>query len=86
MARPAPPAKRAPAPAFVRGDVVQVTDEADPWYGCLLTVTEVKSWGVQAFAMAPASNDPAAPATALYYRRPRNEALTRVGHVALGLE
>lgn len=81
MARPTPP-----DPAFVRGDIVQVTDEADPWYGCLLTVTEVEAWGVQAFAMAPASNDPDAPAADLYYRRPPNEALTRVGHVALELE
>ena len=39
------------------GDIVQIVQESHPWFPCLLMVTEVKSWGVQAFAFIPKSND-----------------------------
>lgn len=42
---------------FVRqGDIIQVTDEsekAEMWYGCTMTVDEVKPWGVQAGMKIP---------------------------------
>ena len=40
---------------FVRqGDVIQVTDEKNEmWYGCTMTVDEVKQWGVQAGMKIP---------------------------------
>lgn len=40
-----------------RGDIVQITDETHAWYPALLIVGERKSWGVQAVAIIPKSND-----------------------------
>ena len=34
------------------GDIIQITDDANPWFPCLLVVSEVKSWGVQACVLA----------------------------------
>lgn len=36
-----------------KGDIIQITDESDKWYPCLLIVSEVKSWGVQAYITIP---------------------------------
>ena len=37
-----------------QGDIIQVTDEkAEMWYGCTMTVDEVKSFGVQAGMKIP---------------------------------
>ena len=38
-------------------DIVQITDPAHAWFPCLLIVSEVKIWGVQAYALIPQSND-----------------------------
>lgn len=35
------------------GDIIQIIDEQDPWYPCLLIVSELKSWGVQAYVLIP---------------------------------
>lgn len=40
-----------------KGDVIQITERIHSWYGCLLIVDEIKSWGVQAFLLVPQSND-----------------------------
>lgn len=52
------------------GDIVQITDENHPWFPCLLVVSEVKSWGVQAFAFVPHSNDGSKPVGQAYNRLP----------------
>ena len=39
------------------GDIIQITKEDHSWFGCLLMVSEVKSWGVQAFVAIPCRND-----------------------------
>lgn len=73
-----------PAPldaGYAPGDIVQIVDEADPWFGCLLVVTEPKPWGVQGFVSVPGLNEP----PGAMYRRPRNEQIVRVGRVALAL-
>lgn len=49
-------------------DIVQITDATHPWFPCLLVVSEVKSWGVQAFACVPKSNDGSAPPGQAYNR------------------
>jgi hypothetical protein len=54
------------------GDVVQIDPTVDGHFaGCLLTVTEVKSWGVQGFVKVPASGE-------AYYRCPFGQ-IARVG-------
>ena len=58
---------------FVRqGDVIQVTDEkAEMWYGCTMTVDEVKTWGVQAGMKIPGQG--------LTFLRLRWEQFERIG-------
>ncbi len=53
---------------IVADDIVQIVDEAHPWYPCLLLVTEVKTWGVQACALIPQSNDGSRPPAHAYTR------------------
>jgi len=36
-----------------KGCIVQITDESDPWFPCLLIVDEVKSWGIQGYLTIP---------------------------------
>ena len=36
-----------------KNDIVQITDENDNWYPCLLIVDEVKSWGIQGYLTIP---------------------------------
>lgn len=36
-----------------KGSVVQANEKAGEWCGCLLIVSEVKSWGVQAGTKIP---------------------------------
>ena len=38
-------------------DIVQITDRSHAWFPCLLIVSEVKAWGVQAYVLIPQSND-----------------------------
>jgi hypothetical protein len=36
------------------GDLIQVNEDGPPhWFRCILVVDEVKSWGVQAYAIVP---------------------------------
>lgn len=41
----------------VKGDIIQITDETDNWYPCLLIVDVVKSWGVQAYLTIPSNKE-----------------------------
>lgn len=59
------------------GDVVQIIDEKHPWFGCLLIVTEVRSWGVLAGAPIPTSNAEQAVTTA--FNRLQWELIARIG-------
>lgn len=71
---------------YGRGDVVQVIDENHPWYGCLLTVSDPKSWGIQGFVQWPLTNDPTEEqTTTMAYNRLRNDQIARVGASSLEL-
>jgi hypothetical protein len=59
------------------GDVVQITNPDHPWFPCLLLVTEVKSWGVQAGVLIPESNSENKIATA--YNRLNFDEIEYVG-------
>jgi len=64
------------------GDIIQITNEDDPWFPSLLIVSEVKSWGVQAYTIIPASNTgDEKPGNA--YRRLKYELVTKVGTAAV---
>ena len=63
---------------FEENDIVQIIDEAHPWYPALLVVDEVKSWGVQAYCHVPQSN--IENETAQAYNRLKNEQIVKVGH------
>ena len=49
-----------------RGDIIQITDENDKWYPCLLIVDEIKPWGVQAYISIPRNDGE--PCGSAYYR------------------
>jgi hypothetical protein len=49
-------------------DIVQITDATHAWYPCLMVVSEVKTWGVQAWAFIPKSNDGSEPPGQAYNR------------------
>jgi len=51
-----------------KGSIVQIIDEKHSWYPCLLIVDEVKTWGVQAVAIIPQSNDGSAPVSRAWNR------------------
>ena len=58
------------------GDIVQIDPEHDPRFGgCLMVVTELKSWGVQGHVAIPHEGGP----QQAYYRCPF-ENMERVGH------
>lgn len=40
-----------------RGNIIVVTNPENKWFGCLLVVDGIKSWGVQAFAVIPHANE-----------------------------
>ena len=40
-----------------RGSIIQANENAKGWYGTVLIVDEVKSWGVQAFVHIPMQGD-----------------------------
>jgi len=50
------------------GDVVQITNPEHPWFPALLVVSEIKSFGVQGYAIAPIDNDPNVPNGQSYNR------------------
>lgn len=54
------------------GDIIQITDEKHHWFPVLLVVTEIKSWGVTAYATIPV-NDPDVPNGAAYIRVPHEQ-------------
>lgn len=49
------------------GDIVQIVDEDHHWFPCLIVVDEVKSWGIQGYAMIP-NNDPNTETSNAYIR------------------
>lgn len=66
------------------GDIVQITQEDDPWFPSLLVVSEVKRWGVQAYVIVPNSNDGSEkPGHA--YRRLKSELFEKVGMAVIGV-
>lgn len=67
---------------FEPGDIVQIIDQEDTWYPCLLIVTEPKSWGMQGCALIPNSNDGSVP-VGQAYRRIKFEKLKRVGRAEI---
>ena len=36
-----------------KGSIIQITDEDDPWFPCILIVDEVKSWGILGYLTIP---------------------------------
>jgi hypothetical protein len=65
-----------------QGDIVQITDKEHPWFPCLLIVGEVKSWGVQAYAIIPKSNDEKA-SSSLAFNRLNFDQIEHVGHAVI---
>jgi hypothetical protein len=49
-------------------DIIQITDAEHGWYPCLLIVSEVHPWGVQAYIHIPQTNDGSQPAETAYNR------------------
>ena len=62
---------------FEEQDIVQIVDEKHPWYPALLIVSEVKTWGVQAYCLIPQSN--VENQTVQAYNRIKNEQVAKVG-------
>lgn len=62
---------------FEEHDIVQIVDEKHPWYPSLLIVSEVKTWGVQAYCLIPQSNGENQ--TVQAYNRLKNEQVEKVG-------
>lgn len=67
-----------PENGWLIGDIVQIVDEDHAWFPCLLIVSEVKSWGVQAYALIPKSND-GSERTGEAYNRLKDDQIQRVG-------
>lgn len=61
-----------------KGDIIQITEEGDPWFPALLIVSEVKPWGVQAYAIILNSND-GSKKVGNAYRRLKFELFEKVG-------
>jgi len=61
------------------GDIVQIVDESHAWFPCLLVVSEVKSWGVVAYAFIP--QKPVAQA----FNRLESKQIYKVGVTAIGV-
>jgi len=58
------------------GDVIQIDPESDDRFaGCLMIVTEPKTWGAQGYVSVP---NPGCPARAFY--RCKKENFVRIGH------
>jgi len=54
-----------------KGDIIQITNDDDKWFPCLLIVDEVKNWGVQGYISIPLQG-------AAYYRI-KHEGFKKVG-------
>lgn len=48
---------QSPAEPEKVGDIIQIANAEHGWWGCLLVVQEVRTWGVLAYANIPKSND-----------------------------
>jgi len=59
-------------------DVVQIIDDKHHWFPALLTVDELKGWGVMAYMIQVTSNDPNVPNGNAYIRI-KSEQIARVG-------
>lgn len=66
---------------YTKNDIVQIIDDAHPWYPALLIVDEVKTWGVQAYCHIPTAND--SNNTQQAFTRLNNEQIERVGIAAI---
>lgn len=75
------PIPEAQAAAIAEHDIVQLVDDAHPWYPCLLVVIEVKSWGVQAYAHVVDSNEAQNQGQA--YNRLKWDQIERVGRAVI---
>lgn len=40
-----------------KGSIIQANENAGDWCGCVLIVSEIKEWGVQAFMHIPFTGD-----------------------------
>lgn len=62
------------------GSVVQI-NEAGPkgWIGCFVTVTELKSWGIQGFVQIPMEDGQA-------YIRLKNNTFDHIGEAVLTIQ
>jgi hypothetical protein len=67
---------------FEKNDIVQITDASHPWFPALLIVDEVKSWGVQAFALVPQSNDGSQKCSQAFNRLNNNQ-VEKVGQATI---
>lgn len=64
------------------GDLVQINPEYDSRFGgCIMIVTEIKSWGVQGCVIGPAAEK-----AAHYYYRCPTEHFVKVGKAEWALE
>ena len=69
---------------MAENDIIQITDEAHAWYGCLLVVDEVKPWGVIAYMTIPQTNDASEP-PGIAFNRLKLGTYERVGTVTIVL-
>ena len=60
-----------------KGDIVQIIEELDKWYPCLLIVSEVKTWGIQGYITIPGDDGGNA-----FYRIP-NDHFEKVGSAVI---
>ena len=66
---------------YIKGDVVQITDQEDAWFPCLIVVSELKSFGVQGYIVIPTNDKSEVNGQA--YRRLRFEKIEWVGRVII---
>lgn len=38
-------------------DIVQVTNQENDWFPCLVVVSEIKAWGIQGYTSVPCQGD-----------------------------
>ena len=67
---------------YAQGDIIQILDKKHPWFPCLLIVGEVKSWGVQACALVPTTNDGSEPPSQAWNRLTWDK-FDRVGYAVI---
>lgn len=71
-----------PNEVIMGGDIVQIIDETHPWFGVLLIVQAVKTWGVVGYVpVAPFNGDDIKPARTT--TRLDNKYFAKVGHALI---